>query len=98
MYGNVTSENSSSRSGQDGPAPRYLQQFFLDRLQHLVALRREHGPRLKSGDSDLRLLDKAVYSTFCDCLDLGAGDEARAAVRLEQMGTRDHEVPEVGSN
>ncbi len=98
MYGNVTSQDSSSRSDQEDPAPRYLQRFFLARLRHLVALRRERGTRLETGGSDLRLLDKAVYSTFCDCLDLDARDEARAIVRHEEIESRDHEIPEVDSN
>ena len=98
MYGNVTSHDSSSRSDGEGLSADYLQRFFLARLRQLVALRREQQPRLEDGGPELRLLDKAVYSTFCDCLDLGVGDEARAALKNEEVQSREHEAPEVGPN
>ncbi len=83
--GNVISQDNGNRSGRKS-GPKYLQRFFLKRLNRLVAVRRERGPFLDAGDFDLRLLDKAVYSTFCDCLDLGAGDEARSVLRHEYSG------------
>ena len=49
----------------------------------MVALRREHAPHLEAGAPDLRLLDRSVYSTFCDCLDLGVAAEARAVLSGE---------------
>ena len=84
--GNAISQNNGNRSGRKDGAPKYLQRFFLQRLNRFVAVRRERGPLLDAGDFDLRLLDKAVYSTFCDCLDLGVGDEARAILRNDLSG------------
>ncbi len=81
--GNAISQNDSKRSDGDTRSGGYLRHFFLERLRRMVALRREQAPLLAPGDPHLRLLDKAVYSTFCDCLDLGAGDEARAILRHE---------------
>ncbi len=84
--GNLISQDSSNRSGHNTGAPRYLQRFFLKRLRRLVSIRRERGPLMDAGDFELHLLDKAVYSTFCDCLDLDAGEEARAILRHEIAG------------
>ncbi len=98
MYGNVTSQDSSSPSDQNDRAPRYLQHFFLVRLQHLVNIRQEKGSLPETGTSNLRLLDKAVYSTFCDCLDLGVGKEARAVLKHEEIDLRDEEAPEIDPN
>lgn len=97
MYSNLISQDSS-RSGQKGRATKLLQRFFLKRLQHMVAVRRERGPLLGAGDPDLRLLDKAVYSTFCDCLDLGAGEEARAVLKPVEVGGEGAESPEADPN
>ncbi len=96
--GNLTSQGSGSRSGNDTIAPRYLQRFFLTRLRRFVSVRRQRGPLLDAGDLDLRLLDRAVYSTFCDCLDLGVGEEARAILRNESAGVGDSETKEDASN
>jgi hypothetical protein len=85
--GNVTSKDTGSRSGRKGSAPKYLQRFFLQRLDHVVSVRREHAASLEVAEFDLRLLDKAVYSTYCDCLDLGIGDDARAILR-DQYGEK----------
>ncbi|HEX9015756.1 MAG TPA: hypothetical protein VF960_07105 [Chloroflexota bacterium] len=81
--GNLISQDNGNRSGRKGGAPKYLQRFFLQRLNRLVSVRRERGPFLDPGDFDLHLLDKAVYSTYCDCLDLGVGDDARSILRNE---------------
>ncbi len=77
----LTSQDSGRRNV--GSAD-YLQRFFLERLARMVATRRERAPFLEAGELDLRLLDKAVYSTFCDCLDLGVGEKARAILRGEE--------------
>ncbi len=58
--------------------------LFVRRLRRLVGIRLEHGPRMNT--QGLRLLDHAIYSTFCDCRDLGRGDEANTLV---------HQIPGV---
>ncbi len=96
MYGNATSRDSDSQRGTG--APRQIKRFFLKRLQQMVELRNERG-RLRDGDAqELRLLDKAVYSTFCDCLDLDAGEEARDILHRGEIGTQDSAPREPDSN
>ncbi len=96
--GNVISQDNGNRSGRKGGPPKYLQRFFLKRLNRLVAVRRERAPFLDAGDFDLHLLDKAVYSTFCDCLDLGVGDEARSVLRHDYSGVDSSETEGEASN
>ena len=46
--------------------------FFLERLLRLCVMRR--WPRLSP--LERRLVDHALYSTYWDCVDVGAGEEA----------------------
>ena len=55
------------------------QRMFLLRLRRLIWLRRSCVGQLD--DSVLRVLDKSIYSTYCDCLELEVGDEARKLLR-----------------
>lgn len=55
-----------------------LQSLFLARLVRLLRQRRDYASVLGSDDWRMRLLNKSIYSTFCDCLELGIADEARA--------------------
>lgn len=55
-----------------------VQRFFLGRLETLVAARRLPETGLERWQS--RLLNHAIYSTYCDCVALGIGDEARAVL------------------
>ena len=52
-----------------------LQLHFLRRLNRLLRLRREQSGQL-NGDG-VRLLDRAIYSTYCDAVDLGVAAEAQ---------------------
>jgi len=52
-----------------------LQLHFLRRLNRLLRLRREQSGQL-NGDG-VRLLDRAIYSTYCDAVDLGVTAEAQ---------------------
>ncbi len=96
MYTNAVSEDSSS--GHSTRSTRILKRFFLQRLERLVEIRRDKGPLLEEGTATLRLVDKAVYSTFCDCLDLGAGKEARAILRGDSAHPRGADLQETSSN
>ncbi len=95
--GNLISQEGSNRRSRNPRSQEDFPRFFLARLRRMVAVRREQGPLLQTGELELRLLDKAVYSTFCDCLDLGVGDEARAVLRQEELVAGD-EAPEVDPN
>jgi len=52
-----------------------LQLHFLRRLHRLLRLRREQSGQL-NGDG-VRLIDRAIYSTYCDAVDVGVGVEAQ---------------------
>lgn len=52
-----------------------LQLHFLRRLNRLLQLRREQGSQLNG--EGVRLLDRAIYSTYCDLVDLGVASEAQ---------------------
>ena len=47
---------------------------FVRRLERLMRLRREYVDDLNP--LGLRLLDRALYATYRDCIDYGAGSEA----------------------
>ncbi len=59
----------------------YLQSFFLKRLERGIHLREEYAVLGQSGDWWMKLLDRFIYSSFCDCLDLGVGEDARRLMR-----------------
>ncbi len=64
-----------------------LQEHFLERLTQLVALREE---QLKSDASDkeaLRLLSRALYSTYMDCVSVGVGNEANGLMEKSQVAS-----------
>ncbi|MFN3974708.1 MAG: hypothetical protein ACK4K2_05485 [Dehalococcoidia bacterium] len=54
-----------------------LQAYFLQRLVRLVHLRQSSAETLAREPWLRRALDKAIYSTFLDCAELGIGAEAR---------------------
>jgi hypothetical protein len=53
------------------------QLHFLMRLSHLQRQRRDMVNVADGGDWHMRLVNKALYSTYRDCEDLGVGEEAR---------------------
>ncbi|MGE3272993.1 MAG: hypothetical protein AB7P40_29945 [Chloroflexota bacterium] len=53
------------------------QLFFLMRLSYLQRQRRECVNVLDNGDWRMRLLNKALYSTYQDCLTAGVSGEAK---------------------
>lgn len=65
------------REGESSYSP--LQLHFLRRLNRLLRLRYEQGPQLNA--EGVRLLDWAIYSTYCDCVDLGTGGNAHKLLR-----------------
>lgn len=60
------------------------QMLFLHRFEVLLNKRRQHAGRLQPTDWRMRLIDKALYSTYRDCLSLCVGDEAREKLRRER--------------
>ena len=53
------------------------QLFFLMRLSFLQRQRRETVNLMDSSDWRMRLVNKALYSTYRDCVEQGVGDEAK---------------------
>lgn len=74
-YGSRASFDFSRR-----PAYTTEQAMFIQRLRDLLDKRRQLEGRLSRNDWHQRLLDKALYSTYRDCLALGLGDEARELI------------------
>ena len=52
-----------------------LQLHFLRRLRRLLHLRTEQSDQLN--EDGLHLIDRAIYSTYCDAVDLGVTLEAQ---------------------
>ncbi len=65
-----------------------LQLFFLLRLERLLRVRREHTTLASSNDWWAKLLSRAIYSTYCDCIELGVGDDARSLFARDQAATQ----------
>jgi hypothetical protein len=49
---------------------------FLNRLRRLIRMRREYREDLNP--LGILLLDRSIDATYQDCIDFGAGDQARA--------------------
>ncbi len=59
--------------------PQGMQRVFLLRLRRLTWLRRSCSGQLD--EPILRVLDKSIYSTYCDCVELGVDSEARELLK-----------------
>lgn len=59
--------------------PDGMQRSFLLRLRRLTWLRRSCSGQLD--DAILHVLDKSIYSTYCDCVELGVESEARELLK-----------------
>ncbi|MHB0870066.1 MAG: hypothetical protein ACYC66_17640 [Chloroflexota bacterium] len=59
--------------------PQGQQRMFLLRLRRLLWLRRSCVGQLE--DSILKVLDRSIYSTYCDCIELEVGEEARQLLK-----------------
>jgi len=61
------------------------QLFFLTRLSWLIRQRRELTNTLDATDWRTKLLNKALYSTFLDCVEEGIGDEAKGLLAQQNQ-------------
>lgn len=59
--------------------PASLRVIYLERLERLLDLRRQHEQELNQ--QGLRLLDHSVFAAYCDCRDVGGEEEAQAILR-----------------
>jgi hypothetical protein len=58
-----------------------LQTLFLSRLSRMLHQEEEWRLRVGSEDWRLRLIRRAIYTTYCDCVGAGLADDARDLVR-----------------
>lgn len=56
-----------------------LQLHFLRRLHRLLRLRSDQSDELNADGQ--RLIDRAIYATYCDASDVGVADEAQKLLR-----------------
>ena len=68
-------QSGMSSSSLKSYSPTQL--FFLMRLSYLKRQRRECVNVLDNGDWRMRLLNKALYSTYQDCVSAGVSGEAK---------------------
>jgi hypothetical protein len=66
-------------ASQRQPSGSVLARHFLSRLERLVQIRQTEAERLT--DEGIRLIDRTIYATLCDCIDAGAGEVARAVLQ-----------------
>jgi hypothetical protein len=71
--GGVEEMLSPIKQGESSYSP--LQRHFLDRLNRLISLRADQSAQLN--EDGLLLIDRTIYSTYCDAVDLGVADEAQ---------------------
>lgn len=57
-----------------------IQALFLARLSRLLELEEEWVEQCGSQDWRTRLIHKGIYSTYCDCIELGIADLARQLI------------------
>ena len=73
---------SSPRAGEG-----QVKATLLKRLERLVRLRHEYREDLNP--VGLRLMDRAIYSTYQDCVDYGVADRARQLMAGQPLPGRD---------
>ncbi len=64
-----------------------LQQHFLTRLRRLLRLRKEQSKKLN--ESGLRLIDRAIYTSYCDAADCGVTIAAQQLLQRYAVTTKE---------
>ena len=81
MPDDYNEKDSMALSEDDLPKLRSykaVQVFFLLRLGLMLRLRQNTPSTYEAGNWHGRMLNKAVYSTYRDCVELGLEDDAHA--------------------
>jgi hypothetical protein len=65
-----------------------LQLFFLLRLARLLRERQVSARQLSSTDWRMKLLNKSIYSTFCDCVEQSVAEDARGLFEQNRASIR----------
>jgi len=71
-----------------------MQGVYLRRLQRLLDLRRNHEGQLNF--EGMRLIDKSIYATYCDCVSVDASEAAQEVLRRSTV-TLPESTPEFGA-
>lgn len=89
MFGAEAATQAAERPGgslgDDLQANDTLRKIYLRRLERLLGLRQQHYHDLN--EKGLRLLDHSIFAAYCDCREVGAGDEGRQALRQASIFT-----------
>jgi hypothetical protein len=79
-------QNERTTAGPSAPLPLRtegssieMQGVYLRRLQRLLDLRKNHEGQLNL--DGIRLIDKSIYATYCDCISVGALEAAQEVLR-----------------
>ena len=65
-----------------------LQLHFLRRLNRLLRLRQEQRAELNT--DGVRLIDRAIYATYCDACDIGVTEEDQKLLRRLPVPSTGH--------
>lgn len=81
--------NPRNNQTEEGDRKPYspVQLLFLLRLARLLRQRQEYLNVLVPEDWRLRLLNKATYSTYCDCLEQGIADDAKVLFERDKRSS-----------
>jgi len=85
-------------SWQDDPRdeddPSAVQNAYLGRLRRLLRLRTNHHEDLN--EQGLWLLDRSIFTTYRDCVELGVGFVAQGIIRRLSAQGEKHTHPAMG--
>ncbi|MDO8531287.1 MAG: hypothetical protein Q7T26_03830 [Dehalococcoidia bacterium] len=88
--GQQTSQIVAQSEGDRMPVRAYspMQAYFLLRLGRLVQLQEtlSREPEEARDPVLVKAVRHVLFSTFCDCVDLGTGEEARTLLKGEKAG------------
>ncbi|MCL4509063.1 MAG: hypothetical protein M1296_06020 [Chloroflexi bacterium] len=68
------------RGGASTGSYSSLQLFFLLRLSRLLRLKRQYAVMPHTEKYLLEMINKAMYSTFLDCNEIGVAEDARELI------------------
>ncbi|MBM3924682.1 MAG: hypothetical protein FJ320_01635 [SAR202 cluster bacterium] len=65
-----------------------LQDHFLERLHYYTHRKAEVRQVQHSDGRILKALDKAIYSTYLDCVEQGVGEDAKAILKVADKAVK----------
>ncbi len=68
-----------------------LKSVYVDRIERLLLLRREHDQELNS--QGIRLLDRAIFAAYCACREAGLEDKAKSILLDANLPIGQLELP-----